>query len=252
MISTKEFLHDEDAALTARIFSERPFKSWLDRMHDEVLDDVCNYVYDASFPKISQGVLTQMRDISCAKFGLKPYKLYRTRNYDTEISCVGYNTPAVLIPDSLVDCADEFIQARLFAQAAAIAAGHNKLTFFIWAAENMSGIGGFPIVGTGLIALLYEWNRARKLSLDRAVLLATDDLSLALKNILFGVVPNDILKNFNFGTDADTFLEQMQRYFRHENPMQTVGKVFSYLTDYSWLPRRYDELRKFHRRRHQQ
>ena len=249
MISTKDFLHEEDAALTARIFSETPFKSWFDRLHNEGLDEVCDYVYDASFPKISQGVLTQMRDVACEKFGLEPCKLYRTRNYDTEISCVGYNTPAILIPDSLVGCADEFIQARLYAQAAAIAAGHNKLTFFIWAAENMSGIGGLPIIGSGLIALLYEWNRARKLSLDRAVLLATGDLSLTLKNILFGVVPNDILKNFDFGTDADTFLEQTCRYFRHENPMQTVGKVFGYFTDYSWLPRRYDELRKFHRRR---
>lgn len=250
MIATRDFLHEQDEKLTQRIFSETFFKSWVDRLHTGGLDKVCDYVYGASLPEIPQGSLTVMCDIACQEFGMESVALRQTRNYEPEVLVVGYNTPSILITDSLIDCADEeILQARLYAAAAAIAAGHHKLKFFIWAAENMSGVAGLPIFGKAILAVLYEWNRVRQFSLDRAVLLATGDFSLALKNILFGVVPNEILKNFDFGTNADTFNEQMRRYFGHDDPAQLVGKIFGYLTDYSWLPRRYDELKKFQGRR---
>ena len=246
MISTNDFVHDQDSALTKKIFAETPFKTWLDRLHENNLDEVCDYVVGASLPKISQGALAHMRDLACQKFNVKPFVLYRTRDYNPQLSCIGYHAPAVLVPDSIVDADEEILQARLYAQAAAIAAGHHKLKFFIWATENIGGSLALPVIGQTMTLILYEWNRVRQFSLDRAVFLATGDFSLALKNILFGVVPDETLKNFTFGTDADTFLEQTRRYYRHDDPTQIVSEAFGYFSDYSWLPRRYMELRKFH------
>lgn len=247
MIASTEFLHEQDKTLTRRIFAETPFKSWLDSAHENDFDAVCDYVYGASLAEISCGSVLEMRDLACEKFGIEQFKIYCVRDYDLEISCVGYHSPAVLIPNSLIDCAnEEILQARLYAAAAAVATGHHRLKFFTWAAENMSGVASLPVIGKAMIALLYEWNRVQQYSLDRAVLLATDNIELALKNILFGIIPQNLLENFRFGSDDDTFLKQTERYFRNENPAQIIGKVFSYFSNYSWLPLRYDELRKFY------
>lgn len=246
MISPEEFLHEQDKKLTAKIFTDTPFRKWFDRLHAQGLDEVCDYVCDATFPQISRGSLPKMRDIACEKFDVTEFKLFTTRNYEREMQLFGYGKPAVLIPDSLLEADEEILQARLYAQAAAISAGHHKLKFFIWAAENMSGIAGLPLVGQALTALLYEWNRVRQFSLDRAVLLATGDFSLTLRNILYGVVQDDLLRNFKFGTDDDDFLAQTRRYFEHDEPTEYVGEIFGWFSDYSWLPRRYKELRDFY------
>lgn len=248
MISRSEFVHEKDAELTRRIFTDTPFKSWLDNAHKENLDSVCEYIYSASLPEMQNSDILKLRDNACEKFGVGTFTLYAVRNYDYEISCVGYNVPLVLMPQMLIECGDEkILQARLYEAAAAISAGHHKLKFFIWLVENMSGVASIPLIRQAIIALIYEWNRVRQFTLDRAVFLATDDYALALKNILYGVVPQSILKNFQFGTNNDDFSEQAKRYFKNEDPAQIIGKIFSYLSDYSWLPRRWDELEKFYR-----
>lgn len=247
MISTKDFVHKQDERLTNKIFKETPFQSWMDKAYEHSLDKVCEYVYSASLPEIHDKSIIKMRNSACEKFGVDIFKIYLNRNYEYDIDCVGYNSPAILISSNLLKCNDEeILQARIYAAAAAIAAGHNKLSFFIWIAENMSGAASIPIIKQAIIALLYEWNRTRQFSLDRAVLLATENYELALKNILYGVIPFEILQNFQFGKNDDTFLEQVHRYFKNDDPTQIIGKIFSYFSDYSWLPRRYDELVKFH------
>jgi hypothetical protein len=88
------------------------------------------------------------------------------------------------------------------------------------------GVASVPIIRQAILAVLYEWNRTLQFSLDRAVLLATNNYELALKNILYGVVPDCILKNFQFGNEKDNFLEQAQRYLKNEDPAQIIGKYF--------------------------
>ena len=247
MISTKNFIHEQDERLTNKIFKETPFQSWMDKAYENYLDKVCEYVYSASLPEIHDKSIIKMRSNACEKFGVDTFKMYHNRNYDYDIYCVGYNSPAILISNNLIENNNkEILQARIYAATAAIAAGHHKLSFFIWIAENMSGVASIPIIKHAIIALLYEWNRVRQFTLDRAVLLATGNYTLALKNILYGVIPFEILQNFQFGKNDDTFLEQVHRYFKNDDPTQIIGKFFSYFSDYSWLPRRYDELVKFH------
>ncbi|MBQ7705639.1 MAG: hypothetical protein IJT73_09480, partial [Selenomonadaceae bacterium] len=183
MISAKDFIHEQDAALTKKIFAETPFKSLMDRLHENNFDAVSDYVCSASFVEIQQPELIKMREIACQKFNIKNFPMCSTRDYNFEISTFGYNSPAILIPNSLLQSASEdILQARIYASAAALAAGQHKLIFFIWAAENMSGIAGLPVIGQALSALLYEWNRVRQFSLDRAVFLATGDINLSFKN----------------------------------------------------------------------
>ena len=249
MIAVRDFVHAQDKKLTKKIFADTPVKTWLDNLHEDHLDEVCEYVYSASLPEITDKKIIKMHDVACQKFGINSFVMYYTRNYDYNISCVGYNFPAVLIPAILIEDADEeILQARLYSAAAAIAAGHPKLKFFLWMAENMSGVVSIPIIGTALLSILYEWNRVRQFTLDRAVFMATEDFELALKNILYGVVPQDILQNFKFDEANNSFDEQTRRYFNTEDPTEIIGKIFSYTSDYSWLPRRYDELEKFYYR----
>ncbi|MBE8952139.1 MAG: pyridoxal-phosphate dependent enzyme [Quinella sp. 1Q7] len=168
---------------------------------------------------------------------------------DFDVECAGYNEPIIILPDVLLERNDrEIIQARLFAAAGAIAANHHKLGFIVWVAETLGGVANFPLVRQIADGLLYEWSRARKFTHDRAILSATGDLPLTLRNILYGVVPFDVLDNFQFGGEDDSFREQLERYRRNDNPAQMLGKAFSFFSDYAWLPRRYEEVLEFYRK----
>ena len=245
----KNFIHPLDRTLTEKIFQTDSVKNMLENLHDDELDNICAYVYSASLPEISDKALHKMALVACNKFHVEPVKLYLKRSYDFEVECVGYHEPIVILPAALLERDDyEIIQGRLFAIAGSIAANHHKLAFLLWMAENLSGIANFPLIGQVVKGFFYEWARARKFTLDRAFLLATKNLPLTLKNILYGILPFDVLENFHFDDENDSFMEQTQRYLRNDNPAQMLSKAFSFFSDYSWLPRRYEEVQTFYRK----
>lgn len=244
----KNFVHTLDKSLSEKIFQDDDFRNMTDKIQPDELDKVCAYVYSASLPEIADDSLHEMAHLACDTFDIAPVKLYLKRSYDFDVTCGGYNEPVIILPAALLEQNDrEIIQCRLFAAAGAVAANHHKLAFLIWIAENLGGVATLPLVGEVVQGFFYEWARARQFTMDRAVLSATNDLPLTLKNILYGVVPFDVLKNFSFGSDDDTFLEQTQRYLKNDNPAQMLGKAFSFFSDYAWLPRRYKEIQDFYR-----
>ena len=243
------FIHPLDRSSTDKILKLDVIKNFFDEMHEDELDAVSAYVYSSSLPEIVDEDLMEMTRVACKKFGVDSVKIYLKRSYDFDVECAGYNEPIIILPDVLLERNDrEIIQARLFAAAGAIAANHHKLGFIVWVAETLGGVANFPLVRQIADGLLYEWSRARKFTHDRAILSATGDLPLTLRNILYGVVPFDVLDNFQFGGEDDSFREQLERYRRNDNPAQMLGKAFSFFSDYAWLPRRYEEVLKFYRK----
>lgn len=241
----EDFIHPTDKALTEKILQVKLLADWLENANN--LDEVCAYFYSASLPQIVDETLIEMMNRACLSFEIPSTTLYRTRTFEYDVVCVGCNKPVVVLPAVLLNKNDHgIIQGRLYSAAAAIAAQHPKFEFLLWAFENIQGL---PFINSAVKALLYEWNRAKVYTLDRAFFLATGNLELTLKNIFYGIVPFEWLENFHFKSDDDIFLEQAERYFRNENPAQILGKFYSFFMDYAWLPTRYDEIKKFSEQR---
>ncbi len=241
----EDFIHPTDKALTEKILQIKPLADWLENASE--LDEVCAYFYSASLPQIVEETLIEMMKRACRSFEVPATVLYRTRTFEYDVLCAGFNNPVIILPAVLLDRNDcDILQGRLYSAAAAIAAQHPKFEFLLWAFENIQGL---PVINSAAKAVLYEWKRAKVYTLDRAFFLATGDLELTLKNIFYGIVPFEWLKNFHFNSDDNTFLEQLERYFRNENPAQILGKVCGFFMDYAWLPTRYDEIKKFSEQR---
>lgn len=247
-MNSTEFIHPTDRALTEKIYAVGAVKTWMDNAFEEGLDDVCRYVYSASCPEETAPVVRGQMDRACGLFGLKPgVPVYRRRSYEYDVACVGYGAPGVVVSSALLDRGDQTIIAgRLGAAAGSIAAGHPKLSFLLWTVESMSGAIPIPFLNEALLALLYQWNRVRVFTQDRAFLTAARDYELALKNILYGVIPFDILERMSFSERDGDFLGQVERYLNRNSAAQKVGTVFSLFQDYAWLPERYHELQKFY------
>lgn len=247
MIDIGAYMHPEESILVDKIYHFAGVKQILDIIVDENLDDINRFIYSASSLQLpeSHKAVRYLKE-GCALFGVDTVPpVYLKRSYYADISCMGYSTPVIVVPDVLVDKApDVLLRGRMMAAAASVKAEHQKLSFLIWFIDNFKGIIRIPGAGAILDALLYEWVRTQEYTLDRAFYLATEDPELALKNILYGEIPDAILNNFKFGPNG-TFDRQVEAFQKSTGITGTASKVISYLQKETWIPERYSELKKY-------
>lgn len=243
------YVHPLDGGMTDKILRFQPLKAWMDGKFQDELDDVCDFVHSASCVRLpKEHALYRELDRACQMFQVKARPaLYVKRDYGLALSCVGYHGPAILIPSSMLERGEPPILAgRLSAQVAAIAAGHHKLGFVMWVLENMDGVIPVPFAQEALLGMLYEWNRCRIYTTDRAFYLATGDYALTLRNILYGEVPDEILDGFTFGHGkTDTFLPQVERFMENGDIVDMASNLYGFLRKDSWMPKRYDEISRY-------
>ena len=248
-IDQATYIHPMDRALMSKIIGFPAVKKIMDKVFTEGLDEVSDYLYSVSGVQLPpEHPACQALKEGCSLFGVSPVPpVYTVRTYDLEVLCGGYSHPVVQLPQNLLDAGDEAIlRGRMMAAAAAIAAGHHKISFLLYLIENFSGISGIPGVDLLVKGTLNEWLRARRYTLDRAFYLATGDYVLSLKNVLFGEVPMDMLAQFSFQAGQDTYRHQAEEYARMEKVTDAMSGVMAFLQAESWLPPRYDELKKLH------
>lgn len=247
MIDMDVYIHPEEKALVEKIYRLAGINHILDIIVNENLDDINRFIYSAScFQLPREHKAVQYLEEGCKLFGVENVPpVYLKRSYYADISCIGYDAPVVIVPDVLVDKAtDALLRGRMMAAAASIKAGHQKLMFLIWFIDNFKGVIKIPGIGTALNALLYEWMRTQEYTVDRAFYLATEDKELALKNILYGEIPDTILNNFHFGVEG-TYDKQVEEFKRPTGAVGTASKIIGYLQKETWLPERYSKLKEY-------
>lgn len=247
MIDLNVYIHPEEKILADKIYRLAGVKQVLDMIVNERLDDINQFLYSAScyqLPKTHKAA--QYLEEGCRLFGVETVPpVYLKRSYYADISCMGYNAPVVIVPDVLVEKApDALLRGRMMAAAASIKAGHQKLMFLIWFLDNFKGAIKIPGIGTALDALLYEWMRTQEYTMDRAFYVATGDKELALKNVLYGEIPDTILDHFQFGSDG-TFDKQVEDFKNQSGATGAAAKVIGYLQKETWIPDRYSKLKKY-------
>lgn len=247
MMDVGTYMHPEESVLRDKIFHFAGVNKILDIIVDENLDEINRFLYSASsFQLTREHKAVRYLEEGCKMFGVDTVPpVYLKRSYYADVSCLGYNSPVILVPDALVEKApDALLRGRMMAAAASIKAGHQKLTFLIWFIDNFKGVMKIPGAGAALDALLYQWVRTQEYTLDRAFYLATEDSELALKNILYGEIPDRILDHFQFGPKG-TFDKQVEDFHRNTGAVGTASKVIGYLQKETWIPERYSELKKY-------
>lgn len=248
MIERQKYVHPMDRELSDKILALPPIKKFLDTIFESKLDAVHSYLYSSSFiclPEEHPAVMGWNE--GCRRFSVEiPGRVYVMRSYDFDVEVVGYSEPAVLISSRLMEEGEEqFLFARAAVCAASAAAGHHKLEFLLWLYENFKGLLQIPVLNTAAEGIVNEWRRCRQYTLDRAFLLFTGDYGMALKNILYGVLPDNILERFQFGGD-DTYTPQVREFYRKETATDVLTAVQSMLQCEIWLPARYRELQRFY------
>lgn len=246
VIDIGDYIHPEERTATERIMALTQAAGWSESAMGEGLDETNLYILSSSCYHLPpEHPLARMAAEEAERFGLEePPRLYIARRFSYDPQPGGYRVPTVVIPSVLTEENDlSMIRCRIIAAVAGVRAGHHRLEHMIWLAENMSGTIPLPFAPQAALALLYEWKRAMRYSQDRAVWLATGNLKEALRNILYGTVPREMLDRFDFGPEG-TFVPQVERYGR--GIMQkTAGAFAGLMQDYAHLPERYARLTRF-------
>lgn len=248
-IPTEEFMHPLDQAMQEKILHLPLIRQWLEGPMREELDKACTQVYRSSCLRLNESSPWHAALEEAAElFGLRELPdLYIIRSYELDLRCAGYSKAAILIPSALMDRGDaQAIRWRIFAQAAGIAAGHHKIAFLNWVLDTMTGVIPLPVVDTLLEGALYEWERSRVYTLDRAVLAASGSLETALRNVLYGTMPDEMLQQYVFGRGSqDTFAPQVARFLDDSGVINKAAGIYGFLQQSSWLPARYHELEQY-------
>lgn len=248
MINIKLCAHPMDRAVMENIFQSQAIKKLIHFVSENRLDDICDAALENSYARLpAHDPMYQWLKEGQALFGGSEIRaIYVTREYMYDTSYHGYTHPVVIVPENLILQGDQqILWARMLADAAAVAMDHHKLEFLIWVLDTLSSSIPLPLVPDAAHAALYEWYRSRRYTTDRAVWLATGDLSLSLRNILYGRVPFEMLEKFSFGQEQDTFLAQVEDLEQAKGISGLASKIVGMVQKESWLPNRYSELIKY-------
>ncbi|MBR6706886.1 MAG: hypothetical protein IKI84_09430 [Clostridia bacterium] len=246
VINIGDYIHPEERAASERIMAMTQAAGWSESALGEGLDETNRYILSSSCYLLPpEHPLARLAAEESERFGLEePPRLYIARRFSYDLQLGGYRVPTVIVPSVLTEENDlSVIRCRIIAAVAGVRAGHHRLEHMVWLAENMSGTIPLPFVSQAALALLYEWKRAMRYSQDRAVYLATGDLKEALRNILYGTVPREMLDRFDFGPEG-TFVPQVERYGRGI-VQKTMGAFAGMMQDHAHLPERYARLTRF-------
>lgn len=249
MINIREQAHPMDLMLMDKIFASDWYHKTLDQMYENSFDETCSRLMKCSYAPIpGNSYIYVFLEEAKRLFGVDNLsEVYSTREYNFEVYTRGFNTPVLIVPQELILKGDkDIIRARIMAGVASVAMEHHKLEFTLWMLENMGGTVPIPFVSTAVRGFLYEWYRSRKYTMDRAVLLATNDISITLKNILYGEVPFDVLNRMKFGTRDDDFLKQVEKVNDLKGLSGVISKSLGIFQAYDWLPDRYQKVLDFY------
>lgn len=257
-ITPEQYQLEEDSKLMEKIVNHEMAIKLFDWIRTEKLDEIYNTVYDSSFLRLNDAtapmLMDQLRTV-CEMFGLQDVPaVYITRDFDDGITLGGIASPFLLMGNRYLEQLEqeppELMRGVLAGQIGGIQAGHHRGIILSWLITViMPQIPMEEIIKTAattvLAGLLNDWKRCRLFTCDRAMYLATNSYPLALKGVLLGTVPADILYRMALGTSQDAYQNQIRNFIENSLLDGLITKANSFLSDESWLPPRCTALKEF-------
>lgn len=258
----EDFQHETDKALIDELLRSSAAETLKGFLLENKIEDAYTYYHASSCREISRqgppGIMEMLAEAG-EMFGLErlPH-VYLTWEYKDGVSVGGVSDPFIVISTDFLSRLDERqLRGTLAAQCGAIAAGHGEMNYLLWLVQYLMGLVPVQILPgfvkeavSGLLAGgLNKWAQFRVYTTDRAFLVATRDYELAVNQIFIQCMSRAQRERFALGTEKDRYLEQMEAFFQDTGVSNVVQTVSSFTRDDAWLPKRYDELRRFREER---
>lgn len=245
---------DEDKKLIESIMNHELTHKLLEWISEQKIDEIYNTVYRSSFLKANDRIcpmlMRQLRK-ACRIVGLEQIPdVYLVRDFDDTIILGGITSPFLLLSTRYLQVlekeGEQVMLGVLTGQAAGIMAGHHRGLLLAWLLSTASGLIGINrVLMMSLDGLLNDWKRCRLYTCDRAMYLVMGDYPLAIRTILGGTVPAEILDNMSLGTEHDAYQSQIDSFINSSQLDEFINFANSMFSDTSWLPLRCQKLAQF-------
>jgi len=175
---------------------------------------------------------------SCAKtLGIATPTLYVVNNPYLNGATYGTNDDAfIMINSALIDhLSDEELTSVIGHECGHI---HNNHVVYLTALHYLTHMAGLFVRSVGLPCLLYlrAWSRRAEITCDRAGVLCTGDLEVALRALTKLALGSQKLYD---QLNIEAFLEQ------HQEAQESIGRYGEVFATHPWLPKRVLALRVF-------
>jgi len=248
------YQQEEDKKLIENIMNHELTRKLLDWIREQKIEEVYNTVYRSSFlaanDTISPMLMRQLRK-ACEIVGLAEVPpVYLLRDFDDTVTIGGITTPFLLMSSrylKVLEAEGETVMLGvLTGQVAGIMAGHHRGLLLSWLLSTVSGLVGMNrILMASLDGLLNDWKRCRIYTCDRAMYLVMQDYPLAIRTILGGTVPSQILDEMKPGTPEDAYQKQIDAFINNSQMEEFINAANSIFSDTCWLPMRCHKIAEF-------
>lgn len=252
MVDLERIRHPNDSKLLGQLLDAAVVKQTFSFCREKQLDNAIMYAYRSSCIEITEENFPALYHIvqkTCTQFGVLRVPLcFLVHNYEEKIELAGLFQPILLISNDYINrVSDSVLYGTISSQIGSIALGHQSGVGLSWILENCLEL--LPIPGAALVtiqSILNQWKRSRWFSCDRACLVATRSLTDTLYTLFDNAVPPEILGKFRFGESSDEYEEQYCLFSQKSATKDISTAMNSFLSDVSWIPDRYRELKAFY------
>lgn len=210
-----DFQHPADRRVSQLLLSQPAFKKALEYISKNSLERMLACIYRSSMAQLTPKTapkICRMLEEACEMFGVDTMpEVFLERRYLTAVEMIGIEKPMILISTELLRQMDERQQWGMIAsEVSGIPNGFGEIKFVEWLCSS-SGLVPFQI-SQPLGMFFQNWHKYLQFSYDRGTLIALGDFNEAMRSILTGEVPAEILKKMEFNDPECDYMKQSREF----------------------------------------
>lgn len=249
-LNVADFQHPADKKAVDAVMAVPGFDKVLEFISKNSLERVYGFINNSSKLKVTPEMSPKifgMLEEAAEMYG-ETYipEIYLERMYINIINLDGFTKPHITLPTAWLEAVnDKMLWAVLSAEIAAIQARHGMLEFVENAVKFTKGF--LPLgVDTALEIAINDWKRNRIYTVDRAILLGSEDFGLAAKHIMFGDAPEATIDSLELAKPGNPYYQQATEFLNRSGIAGGIQKLETFQSGSQWMASRYIELYKWY------
>ncbi len=246
-IDSSVYQHPADKKATQLILSNDAFQKALQYVSKQSLERVIGFQYRSNYPQLTPKNAPKiflMIDEAREMFGVEARpEVFLDRRYEVHTTMLGIETPRIcLSTQTFKYMDDQMLWGLIASEIAGIRNGFCQIRFIEWLCQTT---GLLPDIVSD--ALFQNWHKYLQYSYDRSVLVAVGDFDVAMREVLAGEMPKDVLERMKFDDPGCGYMRQAQEFISNSGGMADLVRNYQiYLGKNAFYAARYLELYKFY------